>query len=177
MLEPGYSFSSELGKAIGGGFGEGLSEGISKYYKGKENQRQMEALSPLFKEFGLPKENVQQLIKSGLKPSEALQVAKLYHDNASSQKKKIEENKKYIFKNLPEVLSRRGIENPEDYERIEKEALGLADKGHDPLDIFGYVSRPAEGEPEMAKALMGSQKTSQDLDQTVTPFGHDIFSK
>ncbi len=83
-------------------------------------------------------------ISQGLSEGLSKQLSDMY-----KQKEQIEKNKQFIFKNLPEVLKRRGLEDISDYRKIEKEALRMASEGHDLFNILDYVSRE-EQEPQSA---------------------------
>ena len=45
MLDPGYSFGSELGKQLGTGFGAGLSSGVQNYYDTKRKKQTASGLA------------------------------------------------------------------------------------------------------------------------------------
>lgn len=92
-----------------------------------------------------------------------------------AKKEQIEKNKQFIFKNLPEVLKRRGLEDIGDYRKIEKDAIKLASEGRDLFDILDYVSR-GQQEPETGIEAL-RQAPEQKQAGIVTPFGQDIFSK
>ena len=52
-------------------------------------------------------------ISQGLSEGLSKQLSDMY-----KQKEQIEKNKQFIFKNLPEVLKRRGLEDISDYRKI-----------------------------------------------------------
>lgn len=85
VVQPGYSFGGELGQALGGGISQGLSNELTSYYQGKQRQQQMEGLAPIFEQLGLPKQGVEQLIKSGLAPEQAIAAAAIYQKQRASQ--------------------------------------------------------------------------------------------
>src|ERR1700690_193823 len=77
VLEPGYSFSSELGKALGRGgeaLGQGLSQGIQQHLQQKENKKQLSAFTPFLKNTGMSEEDINSFIDSGLPPELAVKV-------------------------------------------------------------------------------------------------------
>jgi hypothetical protein len=68
MLQPGFSFGSQLGQQLGGGLGQGIAGGLQQMIEQKQKSRQLEGLSPFLKQVGIPEEGISQLISSGLDP-------------------------------------------------------------------------------------------------------------
>lgn len=89
QLDPGYSFSADLGQALGGGLKQGLSQGLQQHLQKKENREQLGAFKPFLEKLGLKDEEVQSFIDSGLPPELGLKAIQIH------AQKKQEDNQKF----------------------------------------------------------------------------------
>lgn len=79
------SFGSQLGQALGTGTGQGLSQALTQHLEMRTNRKSLEALSPIFEQAGFGQEEIQKLLESGMRPEQALEVAKLSSTQKASQ--------------------------------------------------------------------------------------------
>lgn len=75
------SFGGQAGQALGVGISQGINSSLSQMLESKKNQRQ---LSSIGKMLGIPEEDMQSFISSGIPPETAIKAAKVSQGNRST---------------------------------------------------------------------------------------------
>lgn len=69
------SFSQQLAQGLGSGITQGIGQSLTQMYEKKKNIGQLEGLSPMFEQLGVPKEGIEKLVQSGVDPQVAIAMA------------------------------------------------------------------------------------------------------
>lgn len=77
VLDAAPNFGSQLGQQLGSGISQGIGQSLGEYFKQKQNMRALEGLKPLYTQAGLPEDQFDSFVRSGMDQKNALAALEL----------------------------------------------------------------------------------------------------
>ena len=147
-----------LGKSLGQGFGGGLSQSLQGWLGKRENIRKAAGLSPFLQELGVPSQDIQTMINSGLSPQELIPLAGLLQKHRASEESNrtrisnsqistLEKGRPLVGKHIDALFKAQGKGyDAATIDKAREMAIGLFESGKDPysaaLEVYQRFTNP-----------------------------------